>query len=569
MIRSSWGRRLIALLAVLLVAAVGRAADADTSLAGNWKFKDVSNGNDVTLAIVQIEVKDGKATASVLSAPLLGSDIKLEEVKVSGGSIHFAFKVPVGNAVVNAAAPKGEEKPKTLKGTIQLGSRLIFSEMERTDLKEISRQDAVKQGDAAQDLLQARFVIQDEKEKEKILKKVLDKNGDNAAGLAAAELLLGMKAKEGAKDDELRPLADAMLKVSKSYGPLAEKNTILDVARALTRPEKPSPLAVEFARKAEKGLTKDDTAEYSASVLKTLVSALTKSGKAADAKEVAATLAKLEKQLDQEFEKNAIPFKPKAPDARKSPSKRVAVVELFTGAQCPPCVSADIAFDAAAKTYKPADVVLLEYHLHIPGPDPLTNADTEGRQKFYGNAIRGTPTAFVSGKVTTPLGGGKPQGEASYEKLSKAIDDALGEEEQATIKLTANRKGDTIEASADVSDLKKTGEKVRLRFVLIEDVARYPGSNGQRLHHHVVRALPGGLDGTELKEAKATQKVTVNLADLRKTLNEYLTSADKKRPFADDDRPMEFKHLKVIALIQDDESKEILQAAQVDVPEEK
>ena len=56
--------------------------------------------------------------------------------------------------------------------------------------------------------------------------------------------------------------------------------------------------------------------------------------------------------------------------------KRVVVVELFTGAECPPCVSADVAFDALLETYKPNEVVLLEYHLHIPGPDPLTNADS-------------------------------------------------------------------------------------------------------------------------------------------------------------------------------------------------
>ena len=49
------------------------------------------------------------------------------------------------------------------------------------------------------------------------------------------------------------------------------------------------------------------------------------------------------------------------------------LVELFTGAECPPCVAADLAFDALGKTYKPTDVVLLEYHLHIPGPDALTN----------------------------------------------------------------------------------------------------------------------------------------------------------------------------------------------------
>ena len=52
-------------------------------------------------------------------------------------------------------------------------------------------------------------------------------------------------------------------------------------------------------------------------------------------------------------------------------------MELFTGAQCPPCVAADVAFDVLEKTYKPADLVLIQYHLHIPGPDPLTNAASE------------------------------------------------------------------------------------------------------------------------------------------------------------------------------------------------
>ena len=41
---------------------------------------------------------------------------------------------------------------------------------------------------------------------------------------------------------------------------------------------------------------------------------------------------------------------------------RAVLVELFTGSQCPPCVAADLAFDTLAKTYKPADAILLEYH---------------------------------------------------------------------------------------------------------------------------------------------------------------------------------------------------------------
>jgi hypothetical protein len=228
-------------------------------------------------------------------------------------------------------------------------------------------------------------------------------------------------------------------------------------------------------------------------------------------------------------------------------------------------VSADIAFDAATKSYKPADVLFLEYHLHIPRPDPLTNTASEGRQEYYGDEIPGTPTAFVNGKVTGGLGGGKAQAEATYGRLSKIIDEALEADDQATLKLSANRRGDKIEAEANVSDLKKTGEKVRLRFVLVENVARYAGGNGQRLHHHVVRALPGGVKGVEMKEAKGSYKTAIALGDLKKDLNEYL----EKHKFAEDDRPMELKNLKLIALIQDDESKEILQAAQVDLAQEK
>jgi hypothetical protein len=120
-----------------------------------------------------------------------------------------------------------------------------------------------------------------------------------------------------------------------------------------------------------------------------------------------------------------------------------------------------------------------------------------------------------------------------------------------------------------VADLKSPGDKVRLRLALIEEEVRYPGGNGQRIHRHVVRAFPGGLDGLALKESSATQNVTLNLADLRKTLTEGLDEFEKKsRGFEFARRPMELKDLKVVALIQDDQTKTILQAAQARVPEE-
>ena len=101
--------------------------------------------------------------------------------------------------------------------------------------------------------------------------------------------------------------------------------------------------------------------------------------------------------------------------------------------------------------------------------------------------------------------------------------------------------------------------------MLVEELVRWPGSNGQRLHHHVVRGFPGGVKGTALKEATAKQDVIVDLAEVKKGLNDYLA----KEKFDEDSRPLDLKNLKVVAFIQNDDSKEVLQTAQVDLSQGK
>ena len=76
-------------------------------------------------------------------------------------------------------------------------------------------------------------------------------------------------------------------------------------------------------------------------------------------------------------------------------------MELFTGAQCPPCVAADVAFDALEMAYDPKDLILSQYHMHIPGPDPLTNPASIARWDFYREKypqnVGGTPTTMFNG----------------------------------------------------------------------------------------------------------------------------------------------------------------------------
>src|SRR5205814_2318568 len=103
---------------------------------------------------------------------------------------------------------------------------------------------------------------------------------------------------------------------------------------------------------------------------------------------------------------------------------------------------------------------------------------------------------------------------------------------------------------------------------LVEETVRYVGGNKLRLHHQVVRAFPGGVDGVAVKEAQLKHTVGIDLNDLRKQLNTYLddyAANNPKRPFPNANRPMRFNDLRVIALVQDDATGEILQAAQAEV----
>jgi hypothetical protein len=559
-------------------------ADADkVPFAGNWRVTVVFGGvREEIPFLLKIEGKDGKPTVALLdSVPDLKDTAKLAQSHADAKAVHFTIDINGNPLAGTAYAPKdgNEKESKKLLGVANFRNQKLPLILDLTEAKELE-QPFNKMTDGAQEFQKAEFTIKDDKEKSDALKALLEKSDGKPIAVAASAALMQLRAKTFEKDAEFKVSADKAIKVAADYGPELEQNAAVGAASALLRADKGPELALVYARSGEKGLAKDAPAAQVVPTLKVLSKALQKSKKDDEAKMLDTRIAKLDEELDHDFEKTAIPFKPDAFKGRKKASNRVALVELFTGAQCPPCVAADIAFDAAAQTYKSKDVVFLEYHLHIPGPDPLTNADSEARQKLYGNEIRGTPTCLVNGKTTDSLGGGKVKvkdpmsgkefgAEISYGKLHSAIDEALEAESQGDVLLTAKRNGDKIDVEAKIVDLKKTGDKVRLHFVLVEDVVRYPGNNGQRLHHEVVRAFPGGVEGIEMKEGTSKQKATIDLAEVTKTLTSYLEEANKKRAFFDDERPLALKKLKVIAFIQDDDSKEIFQAASADVPEAK
>lgn len=324
-------------------------------------------------------------------------------------------------------------------------------------------------------------------------------------------------------------------------------------------------LGLKYARDAHKLVPADAPASQKLFMDKFLRNALSNRGQKEEAEKLGASIEKAELAADAAFEKENIAFDLEKFAGRKGKSERVVVVELFTGSQCPPCVSADIAFDAARKTFEAKDVVFLQYHLHIPGPDPMTNIDSEARQRYYGDDVGGTPAVLVDGAVGPLLGGGKPQAKDRYEKLFKAITENLENTAEAKVQLKATRDGSKLNVQTEVSGLKAPGEGVKLRLALIEEVARYPGGNGQRLHHHVVRAMLGGAEGIAMPKAENTHKISVDIEALRKSQAAYLTQFAQRTGASFIDAPVAYKNLKVVAFVQDDSTKKILQAVQVDV----
>lgn len=255
------------------------------------------------------------------------------------------------------------------------------------------------------------------------------------------------------------------------------------------------------------------------------------------------------------------------------------LAELFTGAECGPCVGSDYAFDALAKSYPRSILVILEHHLHIPGPDPLTNNDTEARYQFYGRNF-GTPTVFIGGRDKITGGGPKMVTQNRFNLYNRAIQKHL-QASRATLTMSgsANLAGDMITIALQIEAVNgnaPAGENARWNVALVERSVDYEGANGVAHHAFVVRKLLGGGEGMPLalQNGRAVFNTDIELAAVEAELSAYLdewgqknasrfrgTGSWRARP-----EKLNRDNLAMVAWVQDIESKEVLQALYLDVP---
>jgi len=515
---------------MLVLPAAARAAE-EAPPAGTYKvYLPLLQGGDKITWLLKLEGGPDKWTGKSLGNAQQVPPATVEDISMDKDTLRFALRLSPSTAIP-FVCKLTRDKGARILGSARIRGTAVPAELEPSTLTSLDPFE--------------------------LSKEMLAKNATGVDAVKAALSLLEQASDKKAKPEEVRSWADKAVKGAEPYGSDWHRVVILDVAETLGRQEPFASVALQYARQSERLL--DDTKDpisMQKRVLTVLAGALEKAGKADEAKEV-------------EVRNNKIPYVRAKPFAgRKGDSKKVVLVELFTGAECPPCVAADVAFDALEKTFKPGEAVLLQYHLHIPGPDPLTNPDAEARAKFYGEAVGGTPVIIFDGKPTAPGGGGFNEASGKYDQYVGAITPLLEKAPKATIMIGAARKGDKVTIKTDICDLKETGADVRLRVVLVEEEVGYTGGNKMAKHHHVVRALPGGSAGTVLKEKTATKEFTVDLEELRKKWGDYLDRVAKDDQFPNKNRPLEFKNLFVVAFVQNDETGEVLQAAQVEVGKE-
>ena len=243
---------------------------------------------------------------------------------------------------------------------------------------------------------------------------------------------------------------------------------------------------------------------------------------------------------------------------------KVVMAELFTGSECRPCQAADIAFDYLIERFKTSSLAILEYHLHIPQPDPLSNVDAEKRGEYYG--VNSTPTAIFGGVTGIPSGGNKLAAKSKFFLYSEVVERQLKTPSSVALSLSSSLKKNILTVNASAITTSKTN-KLKLRIAVVEDEVYYKGSNGIEQHKFVVRKMLKSADGFSFpKNGKLRITETLNMKTVIADLGKYyeLTNtryAQLGTGLKAKKNEIDLKRLAVVAFVQDDATREIIQAS--------
>lgn len=254
-----------------------------------------------------------------------------------------------------------------------------------------------------------------------------------------------------------------------------------------------------------------------------------------------------------ESKQREIPFRPAKFKPTQEWRGKTVLAELFTGSECPPCAAVDIGFDGLIEAYGQDQLVVLEYHLPIPRPDPIMNAATRARAIYYG--VNSTPTTYIDGEKKLAGGGPRSKAKEKFDEYATEINSRMYEIPKVQVKVSAKRSGDDI-LITPTFDKELSGADYNL--VLVEEEVNYAGGNGILFHKKVVRDFKTFMPG-EVKN----KGLIFNILDAENAGAGRLAEYEKELDFSFKEKHFEIDRtrLQVVFFVQDKSSHKVFNAS--------
>lgn len=218
-------------------------------------------------------------------------------------------------------------------------------------------------------------------------------------------------------------------------------------------------------------------------------------------------------------------------------TRRIVLIEEATNASCAPCAANNPIFQQFF-SQNFGGVISVRYHAWWPGTDPMYSSNTTdntARINYYG--ITGVPNYTLDGtNYGVP---GDPEAMASQMRAR------LDLQSPVKIEITTNITTDSVRATVNIIGVSPVNQtNLVLRTAIIERLVKYPkppGSNGEKVFPDVMRKLLPDANGISVAGISIGQTYTYYFS--------YPVTS-----------PWNWQDLAVVAWLQSDATKEIIQA---------
>ncbi|WP_144993107.1 hypothetical protein [Polystyrenella longa] len=249
--------------------------------------------------------------------------------------------------------------------------------------------------------------------------------------------------------------------------------------------------------------------------------------------------------------------------------RRKVLCEFFTSAPCQPCVVPDLALTAADNALDDDEFIMLIYHNHAGGPDPMANPMSMARHESLARITEdkrvASPMVTLNGKLL-PLRGGFIDTLPLWEELfMEEVEPLRNHSSRVKINLSAHAKNKQLHVQATTEGLVPPLTKMRLKLALAEEHVDYVSTNGLRSYEMVVRFMPGGPAGIEASNEGFTFDQEIDLEGIKRELLDYIEAFEDQANYRFEEKPLQMKKMYLVGFIQNEETNEILQVEKVPV----